>query len=74
MPINDMLYLVLCYFQAFKSPFLTADEFHEYAKHLTFGEIMEELLVARDIMTTQMNKEVLDFEGLLSVWRQDAAK
>lgn len=74
LPIKDMLYLVFCYYQSFKSPFLSSEEFEKYSRGLTFGEIMEELLVARDIMTAKMNKDLMDFEGHLSVWKKDAAE
>ncbi|MDD4315560.1 MAG: hypothetical protein PHC84_00170 [Clostridia bacterium] len=72
LPLDDMLYLLFCYYQSFKSPFLSDEEFNKYARSVTFDEIMEELLVARDIMTMRMNKELMEFEGHLSVWRKDA--
>ncbi len=74
LPIKDMLFLVFSYQQSFKSPFLRSEEFEKTSSSLTFGDIMEELLVARDLMTAKMSKDLQEFEGHLSVWRQDAAQ
>lgn len=72
MSFMDILYILFCYNQAFKSPFLDKNEFYTYAKSKPFGDLMEELFIARDIINNKMNRELKEFEEHLSVWKEDS--
>lgn len=71
LPIMDMLFILYCYNQAFKSPFLDKEEFYAYSHTMTFGDIMEELFVARDLIRKNMSNELIELESHFSVWHRD---
>ena len=71
MPFVDMIYILYCFNKAFKSPFLDIIEYADKIKKTKFGEIMEELLVARDIVLNSMNKEIAKLETKIIEWNQD---
>ena len=72
LPMCEMIYILYCYNLAFKSPYLDKDEFYLYARNLKFGEFMEELLVARDVVFKNMNKEIREIESHFPIWREDS--
>ncbi len=72
LPFEDILTILYFYNQAFKSPFLDKQEFFIYTKDKPFGEVMEELFMARDFAQEKMNKELLEIESHLSVWKKDS--
>lgn len=71
---GDILYILYCYNQTFKSPFLDRDEFYTYIKNKPFGDIMEELFVARDLIKNKMSKDLHELEEHLTIWKEDANK
>lgn len=72
--IDDMLFILFCFNQAFKAPFLISEEYYTYAKTLPFGDIMEELFVARDTISKKMSNELIKLESYFSIWSKDACK
>ena len=71
MPCRDLVYILYCFNKAFKAPFLDAIEYTNYVKGKKFGELMEELLVARDVIEKNMDRETAKLERKLSEWNKD---
>ncbi|MFW5780505.1 MAG: hypothetical protein ACOCWI_03555 [Bacillota bacterium] len=74
LPCKDMIYVLYCYAKSFKSPFLDICEYAEHIKHKKFGDLMEELLVAKDVILKNMDKDTQKLESKLSEWNQDIQK
>ncbi|HHT83576.1 MAG: hypothetical protein ACOYEC_06090 [Christensenellales bacterium] len=72
MSFEDILYILYCFNQAFKAPFLDQEEYCLHARTRPIGDLMEELFVARDIIDRKMSRELRELEAHLSAWREDA--
>ncbi len=72
LPFQDILFLLFCYNQSFKSPFLDEKEFYTYIQYLPFENLMDDLFIARDLVSKEMCNELATIESHLTIWHKDA--